>query len=375
MARFGSRLPRSCPQVSFSDIAQMNDGLLRNINFWVFSVGLKIVPCFLLTYLSLALIRVLLEAERRRQRLRSNIGTTASHISVASAEGAVHATVVTNRAAGTRERDVKQVNQENEERRGSNRSDTSFLRDEEAGAGGSGIGQRSGDRGAGEKSLSPKQEHDKLTLSKATTPSCSVISSTHTSHQVRAHKQNHPHVITSSSSQSDRTTKMLLAILLLYLVTEMPNGIISLLVGLLGEPFQDNVYMPLGEIFDILALINSGINFILLASMSRLFRKTFCKIFWPRKYHNHFQRDNPPCTEKTNINHHAIVKQNAALLNQSATQTTALTNKSSSPYPPDRQIELNQLPSGNCDNTTAIITVTEPSQHEQLDDKNETTMV
>lgn len=366
----------------------MNNGLLRNINFWVFSVGLKIVPCILLTYLSLALIRVLLEAEKRRQRLKSNVGAATSHISVASAEaaGGLHATVVTNTTAATRHQqlhDFQQVNQEKEERRGSNRSDTSIiLRDDDPRPGSSRI--RNSDR---LESHAQEAAADKLTSSSAgPTPSCSVISSTHTSHHhVRGqknhhHNQHHPHVVASSSSQSDRTTKMLLAILLLYLVTEMPNGVISLLVGLLGESFQNNVYHPLGEMFDILALINSGINFILLASMSRLFRKTFCKIFWPRKYHAHFQRDNPHCTEKTNINHHTIAKSNAAaaaFLNQSASAATATTTltKAHPPFAGDRVIELNQLTSRNCDAVTAIITVTEPSQHEELDQNNETTMV
>lgn len=92
----------------------------------------------------------------------------------------------------------------------------------------------------------------------------------------------------SSTSQSDRTTRMLLAILLLFLLTEFPSGVVTLLSGVMGENFQNNVYQPLGEVFDILALVNSAINFILYCVMSRLFRKTFCKIFWPHKYHTHY---------------------------------------------------------------------------------------
>lgn len=368
------------PQVNFSEISQMNNGLLRNINFWVFSVGLKIVPCILLTYLSLALIRVLLEAERRRQRLKSNTGAMASHISVASAEGgAVQAMVVMN--AGTRQQQHRVNQGSEEERRGSNRSATSFLRDED----------KIVAEQCTEQLLSPKQENnDKQgggtsSSSVPLTPSCSshTRGAKHHLHQ----QHHHPHVITSSSSQSDRTTKMLLAILLLYLVTEIPNGIITLFVGLLGESFHNNVYMPLGDIFDILALINSGINFILLASMSRLFRKTFCKIFWPRKYHNHYLREkNAQQTEKTNANHNTILRANAtaataATLNQSGiatttttTTTTTMTNKSTSPYSMEGTIEPNRLPATNCD--TAIITVTEPShQDDQMDDNNETTMV
>lgn len=36
-----------------------------------------------------------------------------------------------------------------------------------------------------------------------------------------------------------------------------------------------------GDLIDILALINSGINFILYCSMSRQFRKTFMILFRP----------------------------------------------------------------------------------------------
>lgn len=40
--------------------------------------------------------------------------------------------------------------------------------------------------------------------------------------------------------------------------------------------------MLTGEVMDILALINSGINFILYCSMSRQFRKTFTLLFRPK---------------------------------------------------------------------------------------------
>lgn len=42
------------------------------------------------------------------------------------------------------------------------------------------------------------------------------------------------------------------------------------------------VWTILGEVMDILALINSGINFILYCSMSRQFRKTFTLLFRPK---------------------------------------------------------------------------------------------
>lgn len=40
--------------------------------------------------------------------------------------------------------------------------------------------------------------------------------------------------------------------------------------------------MNIGDLIDILALINSGINFILYCSMSRQFRQTFIVLFRPK---------------------------------------------------------------------------------------------
>ncbi|XP_067144633.1 G-protein coupled receptor dmsr-1-like [Centruroides vittatus] len=146
-------------QIGFSRIAQKRQQLLQNVNFWIFSVLTKLVPCVLLTGLSLGLIRVLYEADLRRQRLKN------------------------------------------------------------------------------------RSECDK---------SC------------------------------DRTTRMLLAVLLLFLVTEFPSGILALLSGILGKDFFDNVYQNFGEVMDFLALVNSAINFFLYCSMSRQFRDTFAKLFTPK---------------------------------------------------------------------------------------------
>ncbi|XP_076323336.1 G-protein coupled receptor dmsr-1-like [Tachypleus tridentatus] len=146
-------------KVNFSAIATRNNRLLEKTNFWVFSVLTKLVPCVLLTGLSVGLIHVLYEADLRKKRLKNR---------------------------------------------------------------------------------------------------------------------------TSSDKSSDRTTKMLLAVLLLFLITEFPSGILALLSGILGKDFFFNVYLNFGEVMDMLALINSGVNFILYCSMSRLFRKTFAELFTPK---------------------------------------------------------------------------------------------
>lgn len=48
--------------------------------------------------------------------------------------------------------------------------------------------------------------------------------------------------------QTDRTTRMLLAVLLLFLLTEFPQGILGLLSALFEEPFFTQCYIPLGKI-------------------------------------------------------------------------------------------------------------------------------
>jgi len=72
---------------------------------------------------------------------------------------------------------------------------------------------------------------------------------------------------------------MLLVVVALFLLTEFPQGIINLLSGVLEPTFVGQVYMPLGDLLDIVALINNGINFILYCAMSKQFRDTFIEIF------------------------------------------------------------------------------------------------
>lgn len=48
--------------------------------------------------------------------------------------------------------------------------------------------------------------------------------------------------------QTDRTTMMLLAVLLLFLLTELPQGILGLLCVILGTGFLNSCYLMLGEI-------------------------------------------------------------------------------------------------------------------------------
>lgn len=90
--------------------------------------------------------------------------------------------------------------------------------------------------------------------------------------------------------RTNRTTKMLVAVLLLFLVTELPQGILGLLSGILGRCFFKRCYDLFGELMDALALLNGAINFVLYCSMSRQFRMTFGQMMWRA----HLHRWSPP---------------------------------------------------------------------------------
>lgn len=179
-----------------SDLARANHSLLENINFWTYSVVVKLMPCVALTILSFRLISALVSAKERRQNLKSNNMSTKNNSN----------SLVAASAAGQ-------------------------------------------DRPTG----------------------------SHHHHNVEAGA-----AAGHTSEKHDRTTRMLLAVLFLFLVTEFPQGILALLSGILGDAFFTNCYRHLGELMDILALINGAINFILYCVMSRQFRQTFNRIFRSR---------------------------------------------------------------------------------------------
>ncbi|GFU06799.1 sex peptide receptor [Nephila pilipes] len=66
-------------RVSFSEIAQSNHQALEKVNFWIFSVLTKLIPCIALTGLSLGLIKVLYEANKRKQRLKNRVENDRTH--------------------------------------------------------------------------------------------------------------------------------------------------------------------------------------------------------------------------------------------------------------------------------------------------------
>lgn len=78
--------------------------------------------------------------------------------------------------------------------------------------------------------------------------------------------------------EHNRTTGMLLAVVVLFLITELPQGILNLLIIFIPD-LQHDVYNNIGDVLDIVALCNNAINFVLYCSMSKQFRDTFVRIF------------------------------------------------------------------------------------------------
>lgn len=81
--------------------------------------------------------------------------------------------------------------------------------------------------------------------------------------------------------EHNRTTTILIVVIILFLVTELPQGMLALLSGVIGGRFFERYYAPLGDVMDIMALVNNGINFTLYCTMSTKFRQTFVRLFCP----------------------------------------------------------------------------------------------
>lgn len=92
-------------------------------------------------------------------------------------------------------------------------------------------------------------------------------------------------------SEHSRTTKMLVTVIILFIVTEFPQGVL-IVCSACVENFFDTVYQPLGDVMDIMALVNNAINFVLYCSMSTKFRQTFFNLYCGRCHVTRTSTDN-----------------------------------------------------------------------------------
>ena len=115
-----------------------------------------------------------------------------------------------------------------------------------------------------------------------------------------------------------RTTMMLIIVCILFLITEFPQSILLFFAIIMDESYYQNVYMPLGDLLDIIALINNSINFLLYCSMSRAFRNTFYKLVMSIWCCKHIQASNISIisckNHKDKMNNFSVFTENSGYL-------------------------------------------------------------
>lgn len=102
-----------------------------------------------------------------------------------------------------------------------------------------------------------------------------------------------------------RTTLMLIVVCVLFLLTEFPQCVL-LIFSIYSPKFYEEVYTPMGDLIDIIALANNSINFLLYCTMSKAFRDTFYKIM--SKYMCCLDLSKSQATSKTKKNKKASKK-------------------------------------------------------------------
>uniref|UniRef100_A0A5S6QW61 G_PROTEIN_RECEP_F1_2 domain-containing protein n=1 Tax=Trichuris muris TaxID=70415 RepID=A0A5S6QW61_TRIMR len=86
---------------------------------------------------------------------------------------------------------------------------------------------------------------------------------------------------TSNVATSDRTTALLLLIVFVFWLTQLPQGIV-----IIANAFDKAIfhaYLTLGDIWDLLSLVNSCISFPAYCIMSQMFRDEFMIVFGMRR--------------------------------------------------------------------------------------------
>ncbi|CAI5452305.1 unnamed protein product [Caenorhabditis angaria] len=171
VSRFSANYSQPIYTFTVSEVAQRNNCRLFKWNIWMIGILFKVIPCILLVFLSIGLVRKIRDAERHRRKLTS---------------------VASNASA-----DTKPFKKKN--------------------------------------------------------------------------------------STPDRTTLMLVAILVVFLITELPQGIISILCAIFTTDVHKYVYFYVGDILDLLSLLNSCVNFVLYCVMSSRYRQTFWEVIIPTR--------------------------------------------------------------------------------------------
>lgn len=87
--------------------------------------------------------------------------------------------------------------------------------------------------------------------------------------------------LTNDAHRTDKTTLMLIVLLTVFLLSELPQGILLICTGIFDNQFRSKVSYKLGDLMDLLSLINSSANFVIYFAMSQKFREVFCRTLLP----------------------------------------------------------------------------------------------
>lgn len=80
---------------------------------------------------------------------------------------------------------------------------------------------------------------------------------------------------------------MLLAVLSVFLITELPQGLLTIATGTFVGEFHSKIYQNVGDFMDLLSLINSGLTFYLLSWI--LFGSNFDELVFSMMFHGNVE--------------------------------------------------------------------------------------
>lgn len=85
-------------------------------------------------------------------------------------------------------------------------------------------------------------------------------------------------IVYSKKNENLRATFMLILVCAFFLVSEFPQFVL-IIFSLLDQQFYENIYIPLGDLLEVIVLFFSMINFLLYCFMSKSFRSNFLSYF------------------------------------------------------------------------------------------------
>lgn len=72
-----------------------------------------------------------------------------------------------------------------------------------------------------------------------------------------------------------RTTHLILVVMCLFVLVELPQGVVNLLAGVIGKKFERSILQNLADFFEMLTVLYSSVNFAIFCLMSGQFRTAF----------------------------------------------------------------------------------------------------